>query len=405
MDRSALPVSAADVDAAAKRIRGAVVDTPMARSRTLSEITAADVWLKFENLQFTASFKERGAANFLMQLSADQRARGVVAASAGNHAQGVAYHARRLGIPATIVMPRDTPFSKVSGTERLGARVVLAGTEFESALDEARRIVDDEGATLVLPFDDPAVIAGQGTVALEMLAVAPALDALVVPVGGGGLVSGMAIAAKAQRSDIEIVGVEAKGYPAMLCALGRHAPGAGGPTIAEGIAVTEPGKLTLEIVRALVDDIVLVPEQAIEHALSLVLEIEKVVVEGAGAAGLAALLEHRERFRGRRVGVVLTGGNIDLRVLASVILRALARSGRLVRLRIEVADRPGVLARVAQTMADHGANIVDVEHRRDLPGVALKSTMLEVSVETRDAAHSEEVERALAQQGFTVTRA
>jgi threonine dehydratase len=377
----------------------------MAESRTLSEITGAEVWLKFENLQFTASFKERGACNFLLQLTPEERALGVVAASAGNHAQGVAYHARRLGIPATIVMPRDTPFSKVTGCERLRARVVLDGDGFEAALERARAIVDETGATLVLPFDDPAVIAGQGTVALEMLDAAPDLDVLVVPVGGGGLVSGMAIAAKHRRPDIEIVGVEVDAYPGMLAALGRHPPGTGGPTIAEGIAVVAPGKLTLDIVRALVDDIVLVPEQAIEHALALALEIEKVVVEGAGAAGLAALLEHGERFRGRKVGVVLTGGNIDLRVLASVILRALARSGRLVRFRIEVTDRPGVLAQVAQVMADLGANIVDVEHRRDLPGVALKSTMLEVSAETRDAAHSDEVQQALADHGFPVTRA
>jgi threonine dehydratase len=405
MEDHALAVSAADVQAAADRIRGAVVVTPTAVSQTLSAITGAEVRLKFENLQFTASFKERGACNFLLQLPHDRRARGVVAASAGNHAQGVAYHARRLGIPATIVMPRDTPFSKVTGTERLGARVVLAGDGFEEALDVARGIVDDEGATLVLPFDDPAIIAGQGTVALEMLDAAPDLDVLVVPVGGGGLISGMAVAAKARRPDIEIVGVEVESYPAMLAALGRHAPGTGGPTIAEGIAVATPGKLTLDIVRALVDDIVLVPEQAIERALALALEIEKVVVEGAGAAGLAALLEHGERFRGRRVGTVLTGGNIDLRVLASVILRALARSGRLVRFRIEVTDRPGVLARVAQVMADLGANIVDVEHRRDLPGVALKSTMLEVSLETRDAEHSDEVMAALRSNGFTVERA
>jgi threonine dehydratase len=328
-----------------------------------------------------------------------------VAASAGNHAQGVAYHARRLEIPATIVMPRDTPFSKVTGTERLGARVVLEGDGFEPALEVARAIVDETGAMLVLPFDDPAIIAGQGTVALEMLDVAPDLDVLVVPVGGGGLISGMAIAAKHRRPDIEIIGVQTEGYPAMLAALGRHAPGTGGPTIAEGIAVAWPGKLTLEIVRALVDDVVVVSEEEIELSLALALEIEKVVVEGAGAAGLAALLEHGERFRDRRVGVVLTGGNIDLRVLASVILRALARSGRLVRLRIEVSDRPGVLASVAHVVADLGANIVDVEHRRDLPGVALKSTVLEVSAETRDAGHSEELVRALERHGFTVRRA
>jgi threonine dehydratase len=402
MDRP-FPVTPADIQAAAQRLRGEIVATPTARSVTLSEITGAEVWLKFENLQFTASFKERGACNFLLGLDAATRARGVVAASAGNHAQGVAYHARRLGIVATIVMPRDTPFSKVTGTERLGARVVLEGDGYEAAAETAHRITTELGATFVPPFDDPAIIAGQGTVALEMLDAAPDLDVLVVPIGGGGLISGMAIAAKDRKPAIEIVGVQTEGYPAMLAALGRHEPGAGGPTIAEGIAVKAPGKLTREIASALVDDFLLVSEQEVEHALALALEIEKVVVEGAG--GLAAVLEHDARFRGRRVGIVLTGGNIDLRVLASVIQRALARSGRLVRLNIEVDDRPGVLARVAQIIASLGANIVDVTHRRDLPGVALKSTMLEVSVETRDEPHSEELVHALREHGFEVERA
>jgi threonine dehydratase len=405
MDRSPFPVTPADIEQAAQRLRGEIVATPTARSVTLSEITGAEVWLKFENLQFTASFKDRGACNFLLTLDAATRARGVVAASAGNHAQGVAYHARRLGIAATIVMPRDTPFSKVTGTERLGARVVLEGEGYEEAAETAHRITAELGATFVPPFDDPAVIAGQGTVALEMLDAAPDLDMLVVPVGGGGLISGVAIAAKDRKPAIEIVGVQCEGYPAMLAALDRHEPGAGGPTIAEGIAVKAPGKLTVDIASALVDDFVLVSEQTIEHALALALEIEKVVVEGAGATGLAALLEHGARFRGRRVGVVLTGGNIDLRVLASVIQRALARSGRLVRLNIEVSDRPGVLAGVAQIIASLGGNIVDVTHRRDLPGVALKSTMLEVSVETRDVTHSDELVRELQRHGFAVERA
>jgi threonine dehydratase len=400
-----LPVTAADVERAAERIRGAVVETPTTISRTLSEITGAEVWLKFENLQFTASFKERGACNFLLQLSPDERARGVVAASAGNHAQGVAYHARRLGIAATIVMPRATPFAKVSGTERLGARIVLEGDGFEEALAVAQRITAETGAKLVPPFDDPRIIAGQGTVALEMLDAAPDLDVLVVPVGGGGLISGMAIAAKDRRPGIDVVGVQSETYPSMAAALGTHAPPAGGPTVAEGIAVVEAADLTTDIVRALVDDVLVVPEDALEQAVALALEIEKVVVEGAGVAGLAAVLTNPARFHGRKVGLVLTGGNIDLRVLSSVILRALARSGRLVRLRIEVADRPGVLAAVAHVMADHGANIVDVEHRRDLPGVALKSTLLEVAVETRDAAHSDELVRALERHGFAVTRA
>jgi threonine dehydratase len=398
-------VTAADVEQAARAIRGAVVQTPTAHSRTLSEITGAEVWCKFENFQFTASFKERGACNFLLQLPEAQRAAGVVAASAGNHAQGVAYHARRLGIAATIVMPEDTPFSKVSGTERLGAAVVLEGASYPEAFAAAQRIAEREHATIVPAFDDPAVIAGQGTVALELLDAAPDLDTIVVPVGGGGLIAGIAIAAKQRRPDIEIVGAQSEHYPGMATALGWHAPGVGGPTIAEGIAVLEPGTLTREIARELVDDIIVVPEETIERALALALEIEKVVVEGAGAAALAAVLQQVDRFRGRRVGVVLSGGNIDLRVLASVILRALARSGRLVRLRIEVADRPGVLAAVAQVIAAANGNIVDVEHRRDLPGVALKSTLLEVSVETRDANHSDELIRALEAHGFPVTRA
>jgi threonine dehydratase len=386
-------VTAADVEQAARAIRDAVVHTPAAISRTLSEITGAEVWCKFENLQFTASFKERGACNFLLQLPESQRGAGVVAASAGNHAQGVAYHARRLGIAATIVMPRDTPFSKVTGTERLGATVVLEGTSYADALAAAQRIAEQRNATLVPAFDDPAIIAGQGTVALELLDAAPDLDAIVVPVGGGGLVAGVAIAAKHRRPGIEIIGVQSEHYPGMAAALGMHAAGEGGPTIAEGIAVSTPGTITRDIARELVDDIVVVAEETIERALALALEIEKVVVEGAGAAALAAVLEHADRFRGRRVGIVLTGGNIDLRVLASVILRALARSG------------PGILASVAQVIAEHQGNIVDVEHRRDLPGVALKSTLLDVSVETRDANHSEELVRALEEHGFAVTRA
>jgi threonine dehydratase len=398
-------VTAADVEQAARAIRGAVVETPTAHSRTLSEITGAEVWCKFENFQFTASFKERGACNFLLQLPADQRAGGVVAASAGNHAQGVAYHARRLGIAATIVMPEDTPFSKVTGTQRLGATVVLEGANYPDAFAAAQRIAAQQHATIVPAFDDAAIIAGQGTVALELLDAAPELDAIVVPVGGGGLIAGIAIAAKHRRPGIEIVGAQSEQYPGMATALGLHSPGRGGPTIAEGIAVLEPGALTREIARELVDDIMVVPEETIERALALALEIEKVVVEGAGAAALAAVLEHTDRFRGRRVGVVLSGGNIDLRVLASVILRALARSGRLVRLRIEVADRPGVLAAVAEVIARESGNIVDVEHRRDLPGVALKSTLLEVSVETRDANHSNDLVHALEVHGFPVTRA
>jgi threonine dehydratase len=400
-----LPVDLAAVEAAAERIRGAVVATPTACSQTLSDITGARLWLKFENLQFTSSFKERGARNFLASLPDDVQARGVVAASAGNHAQGVAHHARLLGIPATIVMPEATPFTKLAQTAHLGARVVQSGRDFEAAAAAARRIADDDGATFVPAFDDARVIAGQGTIALELLDAVPDLDVIVVPVGGGGLISGIAVAAKARRPGIEVVGVQAAGYPGMLHALGQSPAPTGGPTIAEGIAVTTPGTLTREIVAALVDDIVVVSEQRLEEAVALALEIEKTVVEGAGGAGLAAVLDDPGRFAGRDVGLVLTGGNIDLRVLAAVILRALARSGRLVRYRIEVADRPGVLATIAKVIGDLGANIVDVEHRRDLPGVALRNAVLEVAFETRDRDHADQVVQGLRAEGFEVAPA
>ncbi len=360
------PVTLADVEAASETIRGAVRQTPTSPSETLSVITGAHVWLKFENLQFTGAFKERGARNFLALLSPAERAGGVVAASAGNHAQGVAHHARLLDIAATIVMPADTPFTKVSNTAHHGAQVVLEGADYAGALAGARRVARENGATLVPAFDDPRIIAGQGTIGLELFEQtgADTLDAIVVPVGGGGLISGIAIAAKALRPDVRVIGVQVEGYAGMLHALGQ-APGAtGGPTIAEGIAVAEPGELTRGIVSDLVDDIVVVSEQRIEEAIALGAEIEKTILEGAGAAGLAALLEYPDTFRDQHVGIVLSGGNIDARLLASVLLRALARSGRLVRLRIEVPDRPGVLASVAQIVGGLRANIVDVAQER-----------------------------------------
>jgi threonine dehydratase len=392
----------ADVEAARAAIGDAIVTTPTSPARTLSEITGAEVWLKFENLQFTGSFKERGARNFLLRLSAGARARGVVAASAGNHAQGVAYHAHLLAIPATIVMPEGTPFTKVANTAHHGARVVLRGGDYEAALAAAGEVARESGATLVPAFDDPTIVAGQGTVALELLDQAPPLDAVVVPVGGGGLVAGVAIVVKARAPRTAVIGVQVENYPGMLHALGRGPAPAGGPTIAEGIAVAEPGLLTRSVARDLVDDIVTVSEQRIEEAIALGIEIEKTVLEGAGAAGLAALLEHPSRFRGRRVAVLLTGGNIDARVLTSVLLRALARSGRLVRLRIEVPDRPGVLAAIAHHIGERRGNIVDVAHRRDLPGLALKSAVLEVSIETRDRDHADEIVAAITADGFHV---
>ncbi|HEV7523586.1 MAG TPA: threonine ammonia-lyase, partial [Acidimicrobiia bacterium] len=397
-----------DVQAAAETIRGAVRLTPTTPSETLSAITGAHVWLKFENLQFTGAFKERGARNFLAHMSADERARGVVAASAGNHAQGVAHHARLLGIAATIVMPADTPFTKVSNTAHHGAHVVLEGVDYAGSLGEAQRIASKSGATIVPAFDDPHVIAGQGTIGLEVVAQTEAqgggrpLDAVVVPIGGGGLISGVAVAVKAMRPGVRVVGVQAEGYAGMLHALGRGPAPTGGPTIAEGIAVAAPGELTRAIVGELVDDIVIVTEQHVEEAIGLGAEIEKTIIEGAGAAGLAALLAHPATFRGQNVAVVLSGGNIDARLLSSVLLRALARSGRLVRLRIELPDRPGVLAAVADIVGGMRANIVDVEHRRDLPGVALKSVRLDLSVETRDRAHADEIVNALEARGFAV---
>jgi threonine dehydratase len=397
-----LPVSSADVAAAAATIQGSVLTTPMAPSHTLSEITGARVWLKFENLQFTGSFKERGARNFLAHLSPDDRARGVVAASAGNHAQGVAHHAHLLGIEATIVMPADTPFTKVSNTAHLGARVVQAGSGYAGAYAEAVRISIDTGATLVPAFDDPFVIAGQGTIGLEIANQTDALDAVLVPVGGGGLISGIATALHECWPQTRVVGVQVEGYPSMVHALGRGPAATGGSTVAEGIAVMEPGEMTRTIVAALVEDVVVVSEQRIEEAIALGVEIEKTVLEGAGAAGLAALLEYPERFRGARVGIVLSGGTIDARVLTSVLLRALARSGRLVRLQIEVFDRPGVLATISNVIGARGGNIVDVTHHRDLPGVALKNAVLEVSLETRDRAHADEIIVAIEGAGFRV---
>lgn len=401
--RVSLPVTIREVEEAAGAIRGGVTETPFSRARTLSGITGADVALKFESFQFTSSFKERGALNRLLAIPGAERAKGVVAASAGNHAQGVAYHARRLGIPATIVMPETTPFAKVVATEVLGAQVVLVGESYGDAYDEALALAEREGATLVPAFDDPYVIAGQGTVALEMLEQRPDVEVIVVPVGGGGLVSGMAIAAKATRPEVEIVGVQAETYPGMLMALGRIGTWPGGTTIAEGIAVKEPGAMCVRVVEELVDDLLVVSEAAIEKAMSLYLEIEKVVVEGAGAASLAALLEHPGRFRGRPCGLVVSGGNVGLRELSSVILRALATSGRVVRLRLEIPDRPGTLAAVATIVGEAQGNIIDVTHRRDLPGLALRDAILELSVETRDRAHADGLVERLRAAGYPVT--
>ncbi len=372
-----LPVSRADVDAAASAIDGQVIRTPTTLSTTLSEITGADVSIKFENLQFTASFKERGALNKLLSLTDEERKAGVVACSAGNFAQAVAYHARRLGVSATIVMPTITPYNKIERTSVLGAEVVRHGADVDASSAKAEEMARGSGRVLLKPFDDDKVIAGQGTVALEMLADVPALDVLVVPVGGGGLISGMAIAA----GDVEIVGVQSDVYPSMVNALRDEPPPRGGTTIADGIAVKAAGRLTTEIVRSLEIDIVTVTEAHIEEAIALYLEIEKVVAEGAGAAALAALLEHPERFRGRRVGLVLSGGNIDLQLLGSVIMRSLVRTGRLVTLRVDVTDSPGSLSELTGIVADAGGNIIDVRHRRQILTMPSRAAQVDLTIE------------------------
>jgi threonine dehydratase len=390
-----------NVRAARSRIAGAVVETPCAWSRTLSEITGARVILKFETQQFTASFKERGALNKLLGLNEADRAAGVIAMSAGNHAQGVAYHARRLGIPATIVMPRATPFIKIEQTRHLGPRVMLEGDDLDGAEVFARALAESEDLTFVHPYDDDSVIAGQGTLALEMLAAHPDIEVLVVPVGGGGLIAGCAVAAKATRPEIEVIGVESETYPSMADTLAGRETGAGGPTIAEGIAVARPGGRTLPLVRDLVAGIRVVPEAEIERAVLMLLEVEKTVVEGAGAAGLAALLAAPDRFATRCVGLILSGGNIDSRVLSSIILRGLAREGRLTRLTIEIADAPGNLARAATVIGEHGGNIVDVAHERAFSRLPVTSAILTVAVETRNADHGRELLARLAEAGFS----
>jgi len=396
------PVTLDDVRAAAARISGAVVRTPCLRSETLSRIFKADVWIKFENLQFTASFKERGALNTLLQLSADERKRGVIAMSAGNHAQGVAYHAGRLGIPATIVMPSFTPNNKVTHTRGHGATVVLHGDTLSEAGAEARRLAEAQKLVFVHPYDDPRIIAGQGTIALEMLQDVPQLDTLVVPVGGGGMIAGCAVAARGLKPGIKMIGVESTAYSAMHQILAGEPVVTGGDTLAEGIAVRDIGQLPLTIARALVDHVLVVDEVAIERAISLFLEVEKTVAEGAGAAGLAALIAHPKEFVGRNIGLVLCGGNIDTRLLASVLLRGLVRDGRITRLRLMIGDLPGQLARVAGLIGRAGGNIVEVQHQRLFGSVVAKATELDVTVETRDRNHASELVAALEADGFTV---
>ncbi|KAF1050096.1 threonine ammonia-lyase [Xylophilus sp.] len=380
-----------DIEAAAVRLRGQVLDTPCVESRTLSQVTGAQVFLKFENLQFTASFKERGACNKLVQLSPAERARGVVAMSAGNHAQGVAYHAQRLGIRAVIVMPRFTPGVKVERTRGFGAEVVLHGDTLDAARTHAYELAAQQDLVFVHPYDDEAIAAGQGTVALEMLSAVPGLDALLVPVGGGGLIAGIATAAKALRPGVEVIGVQTVRFAAMVDAVRGTAHPLGASTIAEGIAVGSPGAIAQEVATRLVDDWLLVDEGDIEQAVLMLLEIEKTLAEGAGAVGLAALLRHPERLRGKRVGVVLSGGNIDPLLLAALIERGMARSGRLARIRVGARDVPGVLARITATVADAGANIEEVHHQRAFTALAAQSVEIELVLQARDHAHVAEV--------------
>jgi threonine dehydratase len=398
-----LPVSLADVLEARARIGDAVLRTPTLHSRTLSAMTGAEVWLKFENQQFTAAYKERGALNKLCQLDQASRDKGVIAASAGNHAQGLAYHAARLGIPVTIVMPVLTPAVKVAQTESHGATIILHGERFDDAYEHALEVAQARGLTFVHPFDDPVIIAGQGTVALEMLEDAPEIDTLVIPIGGGGLISGCATVAKAQDRPIQVIGVQAELYPSMYARMKGLTLPCAGDTLAEGIAVKEPGAVTSVIVRALVDEILLVGERDLERSVSLLLQIEKTVVEGAGAAGLAALLGHPERIAGRKVGIVLCGGNIDTRLLANVLLRDLARSGRLARLRIKLQDRPGALYHVARVFDEQQVNIIEVYHQRVFSTLPAKGLVTDIECETRDQLHLARLMQALADNGYEVT--
>ena len=392
------------VRAAHDRIRDSIVATPTLHSQTLSKLTGANIYLKFENLQFTAAYKERGALNAILLLSEEQRGKGVIAASAGNHAQGLSYHGTRLGIPVTIVMPVPTPTVKVMQTESVGGKVVLFGETFDDAYEHARQLEAEQGLTFVHPFDDPNVAAGQGTVALEMLESVPSLDMLVVPIGGGGLLSGMGTVARALKPDIGLIGVQAELYPSMYALLNNLQMPCEGDTLAEGIAVKMPGAFTSKVIRELVDEIVLVNEAHLETAVSLLLQIEKTVVEGAGAAGLAAVMAHPEKFADKNVGVVLCGGNIDTRLLANVLLRDLARSGRLARLRLTLQDRPGALYKVMRLFNEHNVNIIEIYHQRIFTTLPAKGLITDIECEARDAKQLQGLVDGLQVAGYKVER-
>jgi threonine dehydratase len=397
-----------DIEQARLALKGQIIDTPFTHSRTLSEILGAEIWLKFENLQFTASFKERGAYNRMRTLTAEQRKCGVITMSAGNHAQGVAYHAQRMDIPAVIVMPKFTPTVKVANTRRFGAEVILHGETFDDARALALELAQTRQLTLVHPYDDDAVIAGQGTIGLEMLEIKPDLDMLIVPIGGGGLISGIATAAKALRPEIEVIGVQTEAFPYMAAAVHHQTIKGGTRTIAEGIAVKTPGVKTLEIIRQKVDDIVLVSERDIEYAIVTLLEIEKTVVEGAGAAGLAALLHAQSmddtRFEGKKIGVVLCGGNIDPLVLGGLIERGMVRAGRLTRIRVSIHDLPGALSQITQLVADTGANITEVSHQRAFTSLPAQDVEVDLVMQTRGHEHVDEILTKLRAQGFRAVR-
>lgn len=398
-----MSITLKDVRAAAETIKGAIANTRQRRSVTLSNIAGADIYLKFENRQFTASFKERGALNRLSHLSEDEKKRGVIAMSAGNHAQGVAYHAARLGIPATIVMPENTPTVKVEHTAAHGANVILHGEVLAEAAAFAHEKAKNDNLVFIHPYDDPHVISGQGTVALELLDEIPNLQDIIVPIGGGGLISGIAIAAKEINPDIKIYGVQTELYPSMKQILAGEDPICGGSTIAEGIAVKYPGELTRNYVKDLVDDIILVSEDSLESAISMLVGVEKTVVEGAGAAGLAAILKRPNLFKGRHCAIILSGGNIDQRLLSTVLMRDLARNGRMVRLRIHLMDRPGVLSQVTKIIGDCGGNIVEIAHQRVFTHVPAKDTSIEVAIETRDAEQLRKITDTLEAEDFPVS--
>ncbi|WP_425905161.1 threonine ammonia-lyase [Nitrobacter sp. TKz-YC02] len=397
-------IGMAELKAAAARLAGRVIRTPLVHSRTLSEITGAEVWLKLENQQFVASFKERGAANKLLTLSPEEARRGVIAMSAGNHAQGVAYHAHNLGIAATIVMPKSTPFVKVSRTRKLGARVRLEGEMLAESAAFARQLAADENLVFVHPYNDPAVIAGQGTVALEMLEDQPALDCILTPVGGGGLVAGCAIAASGHASAVEVIGVEVESYAAVAQHLAGHPISVGGATIAEGIAVRDVGSLPLAILRKYGIEVMTVAERLIEKAVIQMLEIEKTVTEGAGAAALAALMSDPGRFVGRKIGLIVSGGNIDTRTLANVLMRGLVRDGRLIDLVVEISDKPGALAELACVIAELRGNIVEVQHQRLFSALSANMTEVELVIEAQDTAHGSAIVAGLEAKGVRARR-